>query len=252
FLCWSNLTFSPIVQKSFAKLYYSIAKESSSFNFQDNTFMRIGDFRIHIEQICKKNNVLKKVSIYKISSNSNQVMRIYASDGRVIFDSLRGIIFNLTNGVIQTFEKKFPESATHFRFGKYTLTVPFIENNIGFYSQTLREFTGRELLLEIKKYRENKLPTNYLEREYNLRWSIGTAAFFLVFTGLPLGVLFHRRGRSTGFGLSLLIISLYYFLLIGGITLADKGIVSSVLALWIPNIVIFSFGTLLFHRMVKK
>jgi LPS export ABC transporter permease LptF len=251
FLVWSNLSFAPMVQKDFSELYFSIARKQSAFKFENNTFIKMDDYRIHVDRVDKKTNVLSGVNIYRFSNESRQLLRVYASDGRVALDPEKGFTFVLTNGVIENFEMRAPDGITHFRFGKYTMTVPFRMEGVGFYSQTLREYTGGELLSEIKKYRENRLPAGYLEREYHMRWSIGTASFFLVLAGLPLGVLFHRKGKSTGFGLSLVVVSAYYFMLMGGITLADKGIMPPVPAVWLPNAVILAFGLALSREMFK-
>jgi len=254
-LCWLNLSVIPKVQTEFQNIYFSIAKKQPVLRFQKKTFNKIGNYRIYIDEIDKKNELLKGITIYQFEEDNAQPtkshIRIIAQTGRVNFDLDGKIVFTLNNGIIQTESEDSKEKLTHFSFENYLVSIKTKE----IASQevkTLRELTGKELLNEIKKYKSQGIPTKYLETEYFLRWSIGFSAFSLVILGLPLGMITHRGGRTIGFGLSILILCLYYFLLIGSITVSERGILPASVSLWFPNIISVFAGTVLLLKLLRE
>lgn len=72
--------------------------------------------------------------------------------------------------------------------------------------------------------------------EYHKKFSIPFAAVSFVVLAFPLGLFSRRSGRSVGFGIGLLVSTLYWALLIGGQTFGtQRPNVSPVLAMWAPN-----------------
>lgn len=85
--------------------------------------------------------------------------------------------------------------------------------------------------------------------EVHKKYSIPAACFFFVLVGVPLGVLAKRGGFGVGAGLSLAFFIVYWGFLIGGEKLADRGLVSPAVAMWIANIFIFLIGVILLLRV---
>ncbi|MBD3271726.1 MAG: LptF/LptG family permease, partial [Elusimicrobia bacterium] len=75
-------------------------------------------------------------------------------------------------------------------------------------------------------------------------------AFCLI--GMTLGIKVERGGKSIGFGVSLLIIFVYYLLLVGGITLSEKGILAPWFNLWLCNIITMLVGLFLLVQLFRK
>ncbi|MFN3966233.1 MAG: LptF/LptG family permease, partial [Endomicrobiia bacterium] len=215
-LCWLNLSIVPKVESKFRNLYFSIAKKQPILKFQKKTFNKIGNYRIYIDDIDKKNEVLKGITIYQFEDSSLQgsqrQIRIIAKTGKVSFDSFGKMFFSLNNGIIQTWSENLQDKFTHFSFENYLVSIQTEKRTDFGEVKTLREMTGKELIDEIKRYKIQGIPTTYLETEYYLRWAIGFSAVSLVIIGLPLGIIAHRGGRTISFGLSILILCLYYFL----------------------------------------
>ncbi len=92
----------------------------------------------------------------------------------------------------------------------------------------------------------------YYYLEYYKCFSIPFTCFFLVLIGGPLGMVSKRSGKGGGFGVSLIVIGLYYGMLIGSETIGRTGVVPASLAMWIPNIVLFIIGTLVIIRSIFK
>lgn len=82
--------------------------------------------------------------------------------------------------------------------------------------------------------------------EYHKKFSIPFGCLFFVFIAFPAGLFTQKSGRAVGFGLGLLISMIYWGLLVGGQTMGLRMGVNPVFAMWLPNIVIFLAGGVLF------
>ena len=78
--------------------------------------------------------------------------------------------------------------------------------------------------------------------EYHKKYSIPAACFVLVLVGVPLGLRFPGGGMGLVLGGGMIVFSIYYIGLIGGETLANRGIVPPFLAMWGANILLSVFG----------
>lgn len=73
------------------------------------------------------------------------------------------------------------------------------------------------------------------ELEYNKKFAIPAAGFFFVLLAFPLGLGTKRAGRTAGFGIALLLSTLYWALLFAGQSAGIRSSVSPALAMWAPN-----------------
>ena len=73
--------------------------------------------------------------------------------------------------------------------------------------------------------------------EIHKKFSIPFACLIFVLIGSPLAVRLGRSGMNTAVGLSVLVFMVYYVCLIGGEKLADRRIVSPIIAMWAPNLI---------------
>lgn len=73
--------------------------------------------------------------------------------------------------------------------------------------------------------------------EIHKKFSIPFACLIFVLVGSPLALRLGRSGMTTAAGLSILVFVVYYVGLIGGEKLADRRIVSPIIAMWVPNVI---------------
>jgi lipopolysaccharide export system permease protein len=85
--------------------------------------------------------------------------------------------------------------------------------------------------------------------EIQKKFSLAAACIVLVLVGAPLALRFPSGGVGLVFGVSFLVFSIYYIGLIGGESLANKGIISPFWAMWADNIIFSVVGLLLMTRM---
>ena len=83
---------------------------------------------------------------------------------------------------------------------------------------------------------------NY-ELEFHKKFSIPFACLTFIIFAFPVGLMTRRAGRAVGFGIGLLVSTLYWTMLIAGQTLGiNNPSLSPALAMWLPNIVILALG----------
>ena len=82
--------------------------------------------------------------------------------------------------------------------------------------------------------------------EFFQKFSIPFSCFPFVLLAFPLGLYTKRSGRSVGFGIGLFITILYWGMLVAGRTLGIRTYYPPALTMWLPNILIFVTGSVLY------
>jgi lipopolysaccharide export system permease protein len=85
--------------------------------------------------------------------------------------------------------------------------------------------------------------------EIQKKFSLAAACIVFVLVGAPIALRFPRGGVGLVIGASFLVFAIYYIGLIGGESLANKGIISPFWAMWADNIIFLLAGLLLISRM---
>lgn len=88
--------------------------------------------------------------------------------------------------------------------------------------------------------------------EIHKKFSIPFACIVFVFLGVPLGLSSRHSNKGIAVSMSLLFILVYYFFLIGGEQLADRGRVPAWAAMWAPNILLGALGIFLTFRSLRE
>jgi lipopolysaccharide export system permease protein len=91
----------------------------------------------------------------------------------------------------------------------------------------------------IRSYRHSM---NSLLVEIHKKYSISVACIVFVLIGAPLGVLTRQSGMAVSGGMSLGFFLLYWSFLIAGEDLADRQMLSPLLAMWLANLIVGGFG----------
>jgi lipopolysaccharide export system permease protein len=81
----------------------------------------------------------------------------------------------------------------------------------------------RELSRHMEILRSQGKETHKLEVDWHLKWAIPAASIVFALVGAPLGIQSHRSASSVGFGLSIIVIFIYYVIMTAGISLAQGG-----------------------------
>jgi len=108
------------------------------------------------------------------------------------------------------------------------------------------------LIRSLEKYRES-MGTRIHDRslqiwklEFYQKFSIPFSCLPFVILAFPLGLYTKRSGKSVGFGIGLFITIVYWGMLVAGRTLGIRTYYPPALTMWLPNILIFATGSVLY------
>ncbi len=85
--------------------------------------------------------------------------------------------------------------------------------------------------------------------EIHKKFALSFACLVFVLFGPPIALRFPRGGVGVTIGVSIGVFGLYYVCLMGGEALADKGLVSPSIAMWIANAIFSTAGVILMWRV---
>jgi lipopolysaccharide export system permease protein len=126
-------------------------------------------------------------------------------------------------------------------------------------TQTQKEMTETELAESVSRAAEVKLryeisqrTKNRFEIEINKKFALAAACLIFVVLGAPLALRFPRGGVGLVLLVSLIVFALYYVGLIGGESLANKGIIEPFWAMWGTNVILTVVGVVLLLRMGRE
>ena len=106
---------------------------------------------------------------------------------------------------------------------------------------------------EVKlRYEMSQRTKNRYEVEINKKFSLAAACLIFVILGAPLALRFPRGGVGLVLLVSLVVFALYYVGLIGGESLANKGIIPPFWAMWGTNVILTVIGVVLLLRMGRE
>jgi lipopolysaccharide export system permease protein len=97
----------------------------------------------------------------------------------------------------------------------------------------------------------NKELARWYRIEFNRRLALPTACLVLVLVGIPLGLSARKGGKGAGFILTIVLVFIYYFVSITGVSLARNGKVAPVIGVWMANFVFAIIGVVLLWRVDK-
>jgi LPS export ABC transporter permease LptF len=250
FLIPFNTIWAPHAHASFRQLYLQVLKRNPLVRIEEKTFVEIGDYHLFVERKDKRTRLMKGVTIYKIPIDGAP-LRIFAESGTASVISTQGITFLLHDGRIEQVDAKDPTRWTYTYFKDYQLYIPLI-NSQATSERALEEMDNPELKMEIARLRDKHLPYPVLSCQVYLRWALAVTPLLFAALGIPLAIRVHRGGRSLGFGLSLLIMVLYYVIVMGGSYLGQRGQWPPWLAIWLGNVVMLACSIGFFWRFARQ
>lgn len=243
-----NQQVAPRSYSQFRKLYYEIIHKNPVLKLEERTFFEIKDYMLYVEKVKQKKGKLSGIIMYEMKKEGFPTL-ITAQNGDMV-STEQQLVFRLFNGSIQNKDKDDPNKYTITYFKNYDISLDLTQTPPPLATR-IREMEKSQLLKEIKKLKQENIPTRSLEVEYHGRKSIAFASFVFCLIGIPLGIKTRQKGKSIGFGLSLVLSLIYWFLLVEGIMLGEKGFTPPLLGVWIPNLIIGITGIGMIYRTAK-
>ena len=155
----------------------------------------------------------------------------------------------MTNGVIYDLAADGVEHMVHFQ----QQVIPYAQtpSEIQHKQKDLDEMTIRELREQRMAYRAAHEDTAEIDMTVQQRFTLPLASFIFALIGAPLGVQKQRSSSSIGFGLSVVIIFMYYAVMTLTGSIGKGHVIPPELAAWLPNLIAAAVGLFLIRRVSR-
>lgn len=242
----------PAANHKFKNLYTEIIYRTPVLKLEERTFIELKDTRLYFESIDKKASTFKGVIIYKNEKDGLPLM-ITAEDGSFRSDQQQGLVLELHNGARHLVDKNDFYKYNRVFFAAYSMLINLAQDTPqdAVRYKSLREMNKQELGAEIQRLKNSRINHNSLLVEYHLRNVIPFACLTFALIGIPLGLRPKQTTKGLGFGLSLILIILYYTILITGMTAGERGMIKPFISVWLPNIVLGVAGILFSIKVIR-
>ncbi|MFH1440619.1 MAG: LptF/LptG family permease [Candidatus Omnitrophota bacterium] len=211
----------------------------------------INSFEKYILFIYKiEGNKLYNVRIYEPQKNK-PTRTIVAKKGEFIAIPEKNIVkLKLINGSADEPDLDNPGNFYKLNFKTYFITLNLAQaNKSEKLNRKPKDMSIRELKNEIKKFKTDNINPIPLTTEIHSKISLAFSCFVFIFLGSSLAIITRRREKSINFGISFLIVGIYYLLFIGAEAISLQGIISPAIAMWIPNLILASVAAFLTYKL---
>ncbi|GIW22439.1 MAG: permease [Candidatus Sericytochromatia bacterium] len=255
FYIFKSLIFFSFLLFTITFIFNNFIVSKSSYNFNNNIKLIQNNYNYSFYKenfLYKeiKNGVLNK-SIYvgKIENNNiSNVFIEYIKNNKVIkiISSKKAILYNdfmiLKYGEIIIFQDN---SISKIKFQSYKFNLNKALKNIIFEKREAKEMTYTELKDFINNLK--KTGNNYYNYEVQLYQKISLPFSIIIFTliGISIGSI-NNKSKSFNFSFSIIFIFLYYVLMFISSLLGNLGYINTLIAAWLPNLIVFFLNLLLF------
>lgn len=283
-MIWFNDTVLPEANHRWRVLMGDVARKSPLLTLREQAVNVIPNpnglprYFLQASHINQRTNGLRDVTIYDLG-DVRTGRTIYADSGRVaLTPDLTQMYLTLFDGHVRELSFNEPQNFQRLEFQRQLLRMD-VGTEFELSADTATRFRGdREMTIamlqakvdtaraEIARARHAPpsagMGPEYLKMlqrdirssqvEIHKKYSIAVASLVFVLLGAPLAVRFPRGGIGVVLAISLAVFALYYVGLIGGETLADRGYLPPVLAMWMMNLLMGVVGGVALWRMGRE
>jgi len=155
--------------------------------------------------------------------------------------------WTMYNGVITDLTPEGKIGIT-MNFKQQEMPITKVPSAISNEQKKPEEMTIKELKQYIKVLEKENVTANKYKVELQQRVTVPMASFVFALIGTPLGLQPNRSSSSIGFGISIIIIFIYYTIMTVTSALGQGGAIPPILAAWIPDIIGIIVGYLLIRK----
>lgn len=156
------------------------------------------------------------------------------------------------DGEMHSFSYQQKDKITFIQFKKEYIDIQINPLDFSKREKSSEEMDAKELKQKIVLKSKTGADATEDMMLYHMRFSIPFASLIFSILGVSIGMKPLRGSSAIGFGLSLLIIIIYYILISLGMYFGLSHFLSPILAAWLPNIVIGGTGLFLLGRLAHQ
>ena len=222
-----------------------VLKKGPSY-IRRNVFFRDAENRyFYVNRFDEKNMTMQDIMVYELS-RENFSRTITAKKGEWVADT-----WKLENGTIHNYGE---ERETTYEVNFATMDIIVKEDLQKFFKNQREpiEMNSKELKQQISILQQGGADTKSLEVILHMKYSVPFSGLIFVLLGVPLGLRVKRGSKATGIIISIVLVFVYYVFVSTTRSFGRGGMLTPVLAAWLPNIIFAILGTIIIFRAEKK
>ncbi len=246
-----NNWLGPVAFKRSTDYTISMINRVTKIVLKPRTFQSISDWVLYASDVNSLTGGMKGVKLVRRINNKEVpvfVNKINAAAGHYRMAEESGLELQLTDGQFSQTDCKDPDRILYGRFGSYKTLLPFFAGSAAGRKLNQREISTAGLFARLREGSSDPEAAGKYRIEIASRFALALAPLVFFLVGAPLGVVLDKRGRSAGFGISLLIIFFYYGLTISGMVLSRSYPVFFPWAIFAPALLTGAAGLWLWKR----
>ena len=245
-------------------LMIDVRQKKPAIEIKKGIFNKIDNYLLYIRDKNERTGDIFDITLEEVARKG--VKTVIAEKGKIYSIGDEYLILELYDGEIHeaTGEKK--EEFRRIKFKKQIIKIP-VDTKLVRQERTYRgdrEMNIRMLHEKIESFKNDLRTTSptdsirirILKRRINQLWveihkkfSIPFASIVFVLIGAPLAIIVKKGGYGSAFGISFILFTIYYVLLVGGEELAGRGVINAIPAMWFPNLFFLIIGILLIKKV---
>ncbi len=248
---FNSVYVEPRSAAALARLQNQLISAQISFEVQPRVFYEgFNHHVLYVEDVSSASGAAIWKNVFDADISTPGAPKITIAKEAIVSSAGDSIRLHLMNGETHDANARAPD--------QYTITT-FEETDIAIslppVPKPAQEAVPVAQLTTAELYRQTYHPNKEFARwywiEFNRRLALPTACLVLVLIGIPLGLSAKKGGKGAGFVLTIVLVFIYYFLSIIGVSLARGGKLSPVLGVWMANLVFGLIGAVLLWRTDK-
>ena len=229
---------------SMKELTLQVAASHADAGLKERTFNdSFKDVMLYINKIDLKKKILKDVFI-EDKRSQNIVSTVMAPKGRMFAEPGK-LVFHLKlyQGTINQVNLE-DRSAHSINFDSYDVNLDLKHSLLVSKGgpKDEEEMSFGELREYLKAYPQKNEQYYMVLMELHKKFSIPFACVALGILAVPLGIQTESTKQSTGLGLGMVFLLIYYILLSAGFVFGEAGVYPPIIGMWVPNIALGGLG----------
>lgn len=230
----------PWGNSAFKTISFEMLKQNVTVTIREKVFWDdIPGIVMYSERYDEERRALSGVIIHD-GRDSGRPLTIFASGGVIgSGPNPQDLRLVLNDGSIHSAGKNSEYRLVHF--GEYIMTIAAPGGTNGV-SRNETDLAVAELRKQISDPATPRPARLKMAAELHSRFALPFASLVFAVLAVPLGIQNRRSGKSAGFSVSVATLLVYYIFMSFLRTMAEKGAIPPVLALWLPNLIFLAVG----------
>jgi len=262
----NGIWLDPMSSAALTRLQSKLKSSQASFEIQPRVFYE--DFKnmvLYVEDVRSGSNTSQWRGVFLADVTDPTTPKItLARSGVIIADGPDQIRMHLSHGSQQAVETNRPEQYEISTFAQTDLPMALPASDeakqelvpVSEMSTAELWFRGHHPEANTGKPRNPQDTPTVRARwylvEFHRRLALPTSCLVLALVGIPLGLSSKKGGKSMGFVLTIVLVFLYYFVSLTGISLGRNGRIPPMAGVWAANTLFLIAGLVLLYRVERS